>query len=246
MIVRTANRLPSDQDYIATRPNPCHAQTDNLAQAALDAVAHHGIADPAADRKSKTAVRQIIGECTYHKHIVRNRAPTLANFTKSPVFPHAVTTLHALLLVLKFVSLSPPAWWPVIPPQLECLRSYTDLRMLNCTERRSRPLRRRRLNTLRPPGVAMRARNPWVLSRLRTFGCQVRFVAMTVSFLKCYASNKDADPSDSQSDSILSAHLECQIIYPPTASNLCLTHLRNPATMGRKRLRDRSLTVSPI
>lgn len=64
MILRTANRLPSDQDYIATGPNGRHAQTHNLAQASLDAVAHHGIADAAADRKPKPAVRQIIGEGT--------------------------------------------------------------------------------------------------------------------------------------------------------------------------------------
>ncbi len=127
MILRTANRLPSDQDYIATWPNPRHTQTDNLAQAALDAVAHHGIADPAADRKSKTAVRQIIGECAYHKHIVCNRAPTLANLTKSPVFPHAVTTLHALLLILKFVLPFSPAWWPVAPPQLNQLAQLDRL-----------------------------------------------------------------------------------------------------------------------
>src|SRR5215212_10167072 len=99
MILRTANRLPSDQDYIATRPNDRHAQTHNLTQAPLDAVAHHRIADPAADRKSKTAVRQIIGKSTQDQHVACNRAPTLANLTKSPVFPHAVTTLHALYLV---------------------------------------------------------------------------------------------------------------------------------------------------
>ena len=33
------------------------------------------------------------------------------------------------------------------------------------TVRRLRPFRRRRDRTLRPPGVLIRARNPWVLAR---------------------------------------------------------------------------------
>ena len=37
---------------------------------------------------------------------------------------------------------------------------------------------RRRLSTLRPEVVVMRRRKPCVFSRLRTFGCQVRFVAI--------------------------------------------------------------------
>jgi len=72
MILRTANRLPSDQDYIATWPNGRHAQTQNLAQASLNAVAHNGVADAAADRKSKPAVRQIIGEHAEHQQVVCN------------------------------------------------------------------------------------------------------------------------------------------------------------------------------
>ena len=38
------------------------------------------------------------------------------------------------------------------------------------TQRRLRPLARRAANTARPPFVAMRERNPWVLARLRLFG----------------------------------------------------------------------------
>jgi hypothetical protein len=36
--------------------------------------------------------------------------------------------------------------------------------------RRWRPLARRRLSTLRPPEVAMRAMNPWVRFRRRLWG----------------------------------------------------------------------------
>ncbi len=38
------------------------------------------------------------------------------------------------------------------------------------TQRRLRPLARRRARTRRPPFVAMRARKPWHLARLRLFG----------------------------------------------------------------------------
>lgn len=48
------------------------------------------------------------------------------------------------------------------------------------TERRSRPFRRRRDRTLRPPGVCMRLRNPWVRRRLLLWGWYVRFT--TISF----------------------------------------------------------------
>jgi hypothetical protein len=37
-------------------------------------------------------------------------------------------------------------------------------------EMTARPLRRRAASTARPPAVAMRTRNPWVLARLRLFG----------------------------------------------------------------------------
>ncbi len=43
--------------------------------------------------------------------------------------------------------------------------------------RRLRPLARRRLITLRPPGVAMRALNPCLRLRRRLFGWNVRFMA---------------------------------------------------------------------
>lgn len=38
-----------------------------------------------------------------------------------------------------------------------------------------RPFARRRLKTLRPPGVAMRLRKPWVLSRFKLLGWKVLF-----------------------------------------------------------------------
>ena len=56
-----------------------------------------------------------------------------------------------------------------------------DLRVDIETARLARPRRRRRFKTLRPPGVRIRLRNPCVFSRLRTFGCHVRFVDIVYS-----------------------------------------------------------------
>jgi len=46
---------------------------------------------------------------------------------------------------------------------------------------RRRPLRRRALMTLTPPGLDMRARNPWTLTRWRFFGWWVRFMTVAGS-----------------------------------------------------------------
>ena len=45
------------------------------------------------------------------------------------------------------------------------------------TERRRRPLSRLARRTALPPRVAIRARNPWVLARLRVLGWYVRFTS---------------------------------------------------------------------
>jgi hypothetical protein len=42
---------------------------------------------------------------------------------------------------------------------------------------RCRPLKRRAFRTLRPPGLAMRMRNPWVLRRYAFLGWYVRLMA---------------------------------------------------------------------
>jgi len=54
----------------------------------------------------------------------------------------------------------------------------------NQTLRRLRPLALRALRTLRPPRVAMRARNPWVRLRFRLLGWNVRFMVGSVWFQK--------------------------------------------------------------
>jgi len=51
-------------------------------------------------------------------------------------------------------------------------------------EMRVRPLARRDERTARPPRVAIRARKPCFLARLRLFGWKVRFVMMNSYFLR--------------------------------------------------------------
>lgn len=69
------------------------------------------------------------------------------------------------------------------------------MRLVSSTVKRARPLRRRRFNTLRPLVEAMRRRKPCVLSRLRTLGCQVRFVDMIYLLLSCTNSSVRSDRS---------------------------------------------------
>jgi hypothetical protein len=58
-------------------------------------------------------------------------------------------------------------------------------RVLACQALRTlRPLRRRAAMTARPPGVAMRARKPCVLARLRLFGWKVRLLMLFTHPLK--------------------------------------------------------------
>lgn len=55
--------------------------------------------------------------------------------------------------------------------------AVTQCRLLGAVgASRVRPFRRRRDNTLRPPGVAIRARNPWARRRLIFEGWYVRFI----------------------------------------------------------------------
>src|SRR5690606_29874259 len=54
------------------------------------------------------------------------------------------------------------------------------------TVSRARPRRRRRFRTLRPPRVAMRARNPCLLTRLRLRGLYVGFMRASPSHLSTF------------------------------------------------------------
>jgi len=81
---------------------------------------------------------------------------------------HEVFALSADALPLQAQELGAPmqpagfaeALWRAAPSYPGCLRGIEMLRRL-------RPLARRRFSTLRPPGVAMRAMNPWVRLRRR-------------------------------------------------------------------------------
>ena len=93
-IVRTANWPPGNADYIPTRSNSRHPQPHHFAQTPLNAVANHGIANPAVHGKTKTAVWQIVGQGTKHKQITRIRAATLANITKALIIAYAEPSFH--------------------------------------------------------------------------------------------------------------------------------------------------------
>ncbi len=94
MIVRTANGSPGDQDYIPTGPNLLELQTHRFAQASLDAIALHSIANTAVHGKAETAIRQIIWQSTQHEQLVGKRATLTADFLEPLVRADSITPLH--------------------------------------------------------------------------------------------------------------------------------------------------------
>jgi hypothetical protein len=112
----------------------------------FDAVSHDGIPDPRADRDADSTP-----------------APARRRLQDDEVL--GVLTAPIALNPEEFPSL----------PESRELGKASWLGHPGCfggidTVRRLRPFARRRLRTLRPPGVAMRARNPWVRFRRRLLG----------------------------------------------------------------------------
>ncbi len=57
LILRTANGMSGNKHQVPTRFNGIHSQPHRFTQSALDSVAVYNIANSAAYRKAKTAVR---------------------------------------------------------------------------------------------------------------------------------------------------------------------------------------------
>jgi hypothetical protein len=82
------------------------------------------------------------------------------------------------------------ARWPVLVTRAKsllerrrfCAESTSVASTSYYAEMRVRPLARRDARTARPPRVAIRARKPCFLARLRTLGWKVRFVMMNSNF----------------------------------------------------------------
>ena len=115
----------------------------------LDPIAHHGVTHPGADGDAEPA-------CPSRRRSLDD---------------HEAPTVPPLPLSLQLQELP-------TPPQPDRIRKGSGARHGNqpgCfggmeTVSRLRPLARRRFNTARPVGVAMRARNPWVRIRRRLLG----------------------------------------------------------------------------
>ena len=94
--------------------------------------------------------------------------PPLGLLSQPSRVEHEMFALSADALALEAQKLGAPmqpvgfaeAEWRAMPSYPGC---FCGIEML----RRLRPLARRRFSTLRPPGVAMRAMNPWVRFRRR-------------------------------------------------------------------------------
>jgi hypothetical protein len=109
-----------------------------------------GLAQPAPD----SVPRHRPAHLTAHRE---PRALALVGFRLTPQHDHQ-RPIDSLALLEERLKLG-AAGQPFTPGEPPCY-----------TVRRLRPFARRRLRTLRPPLVAIRARNPWVFFRRRTFG----------------------------------------------------------------------------
>jgi len=70
VIVRTANWLSGDQDNVPAGLNAFLLQAHDFAQATLDPVAPHSVANATVHSKPKSAVRQMVGQCAQHKQLI--------------------------------------------------------------------------------------------------------------------------------------------------------------------------------
>lgn len=96
MIVRTANRLPGNQDNVPSWLKTILLQAHNLTQAALDAIALHSIPNATVDRKAKASVGQVVRQDAQDEQMIYKGAPLLADLLKTFVRADPVSPLHTL------------------------------------------------------------------------------------------------------------------------------------------------------
>src|SRR6185295_3534089 len=130
------------------RLDPAPRAAYHLAHDPFDAVSNDGVADTTAHRDADPG-RATRGRCGQHHEV--GRVMTSATVLDA----HVLTTLTEPRVLRK--ASRPASAHP------GCLGGIDAVSRL-------RPFARRRLSTLRPPGVAMRARNPCVRLRRRLLG----------------------------------------------------------------------------
>jgi hypothetical protein len=125
-------------------------QAVRFTHAALDAISSHRAAHAPGDRDAQSRLL-VAGETTGIDDKVADLGPCAVTLQ--------ITEFGAVMETIG----GREARGPTRARQPGCLAGMS-------IARRWRPLARRRLSTLRPPGVAMRAMNPWVRFRRRLWG----------------------------------------------------------------------------
>jgi len=142
--------LPPDHDDLRPGLQGATLAPKPLADAALDAIPNHGIADLAAHRDAQTRLEGVRGPAACrgeneHDECSRRRATT----------------------ALENISELPGSKQPVLPAKRSGRPGHRYFEGVE-TARRLRPFARRRLSTARPAFVFMRDRKPWTrLRRIR-------------------------------------------------------------------------------
>lgn len=138
---------PGDHHQVHHRGQPASLAPEPIAHASLDAIANHGIADPAAGADTQAPPTRGSAQGHQHDEFARSGAKAA---TRNPVeilrIQESVRPLEAAGLVD---------------------HDYLDATVV---AKRLRPLALRRFRIARPARVFMRSRNPCFLSRLIRLG----------------------------------------------------------------------------
>lgn len=144
---KVAGGGPGNQNHPHVRGKRLPVGAVHLSHQALDPVSDHGLADAARYRKSNFPSLAFLPGHVEHKRSSHELAAPLVEGVE-------ISPANEMLIARERI-------WTrqtdSLPPSAQA-------------QRRLRPRARRRDSTLRPPGVAMRARNPCVRFRLITEG----------------------------------------------------------------------------
>lgn len=162
MKVSVTNRRTCNEDHIPSGLDLGHPQPNRLAHSTFDPIAHDSPTNPTADRKSEAAIGELVGQPGEHQKALTQRTTAPPNLLKPSAATHSIETLHPKSTTRSRAN----------PGKGKAQR--IDLRVERVTANCLRPRRRRRLITFRPPADRIRLRKPWVRSRFRVLGCQVR------------------------------------------------------------------------
>ena len=94
VIICAANRIPGDEHQIPSGLDCVPAQSHRFAQAAFDAITHHSVPDPAADREAEATIGETVSQNAEDQQMIRKRSSMSANLLEPLAVAYSVLSLH--------------------------------------------------------------------------------------------------------------------------------------------------------